>query len=112
MWQIHKWGYGVQLCVAGVRLKERTAYHRLASVYYNLQQYEMAEDLYLKSVSFCPAVMQHPLEVRYFTQLYCRLGNLTLHKLKVQGEMYTRLWYITELPHHIQSVHDTLDFLW
>ncbi|CAM9326308.1 unnamed protein product [Lampetra planeri] len=66
----------------GVRLNERTAYHRLASVYYNLQQYEMAENYYIKSVSFCPLVVQHPLEARYYTQLYCRLGNLTLHKLK------------------------------
>lgn len=63
---------------------ERTAYHRLATVYYSLQQYEMAENYYLKSLSLCPPVMQHPREARYYTKIYCRLGNLTLHKLKVQ----------------------------
>ncbi|XP_034070856.1 SH3 domain and tetratricopeptide repeat-containing protein 2 isoform X2 [Gymnodraco acuticeps] len=66
----------------GVHLHERTAYHRLATVYYSLQQYEMAENYYLKSLSFCPPVMQDPKEARYFTNIYCRLGNLTLHKLK------------------------------
>ncbi|KAK2849389.1 hypothetical protein Q5P01_009223 [Channa striata] len=66
----------------GVRVNERTAFHRLGSVYYNLQQYEMAENYYLKSLSMCPPVLQHPLEARYYTKIYCRLGNLTLHKLK------------------------------
>ncbi|KAF3693690.1 SH3 domain and tetratricopeptide repeat-containing protein 2 [Channa argus] len=66
----------------GVRVNERAALHRLASVYYNLQQYEMAENYYLKSLSLCPPVLQHPLEARYYTKVYCRLGNLTLHKLK------------------------------
>ncbi|XP_051903811.1 SH3 domain and tetratricopeptide repeat-containing protein 2 isoform X2 [Hippocampus zosterae] len=66
----------------GVHINERTAYHRLATVYYNLQHYEMAENYYLKSLSLCPPVMQHPKEARYYTQVYCRLGNLTLHKLK------------------------------
>lgn len=67
----------------GVATNERTAYHRLATVYYNLQQYEMAENYYLKCLSFCPAVLQQPAEARYYTKLYCRLGNFTLHKLKV-----------------------------
>uniref|UniRef100_A0A671Z2U2 SH3 domain and tetratricopeptide repeats 2 n=1 Tax=Sparus aurata TaxID=8175 RepID=A0A671Z2U2_SPAAU len=66
----------------GVPANERTAYHRLATVYYSLQQYEMAENYYLKSLSLCPPVMQHPREARYYTKIYCRLGNLTLHKLK------------------------------
>ncbi|XP_031158385.1 SH3 domain and tetratricopeptide repeat-containing protein 2 isoform X2 [Sander lucioperca] len=65
-----------------VQLNERTAYHRLATVYYSLQQYEMAENYYLKSLSLCPPVLQDPMEARYYTKLYCRLGNLTLHKLK------------------------------
>lgn len=64
-------------------MNERTAYHRLATIYYSMQQYEMAENYYLKSLSLCPPVMQDPLEARYFTKVYCRLGNLTLHKLKV-----------------------------
>uniref|UniRef100_A0A8C9XGX8 SH3 domain and tetratricopeptide repeats 2 n=1 Tax=Sander lucioperca TaxID=283035 RepID=A0A8C9XGX8_SANLU len=69
---------------SAVQLNERTAYHRLATVYYSLQQYEMAENYYLKSLSLCPPVLQDPMEARYYTKLYCRLGNLTLHKLKVQ----------------------------
>lgn len=68
---------------AGVCVNERTAYHRLATIYYNLQQYEMAENYYLKSLSLCSPILQHPREARYFTKVYCRLGNLTLHKLKV-----------------------------
>lgn len=70
-------------CCPGVTTNERTAYHRLATVYYNLQQYEMAENYYLKCLSFCPAVLQQPAEARYYTKLYCRLGSFTLHKLKV-----------------------------
>uniref|UniRef100_A0A668ANX3 SH3 domain and tetratricopeptide repeats 2 n=1 Tax=Myripristis murdjan TaxID=586833 RepID=A0A668ANX3_9TELE len=66
----------------GVRVNERTAYHRLATVYYRLEQYEMAENYYLKSLSLCPPVLQHPMEARYYTKVYIRLGNLTLHKLK------------------------------
>ncbi|XP_026213423.1 SH3 domain and tetratricopeptide repeat-containing protein 2 isoform X2 [Anabas testudineus] len=66
----------------GVRVNERSAFHRLASVYYSLQQYEMAENYYLKSLSLCPPLLQHPMEARYYTKVYCRLGNLTLHKLK------------------------------
>lgn len=68
---------------AGVQMNERTAYHRLATIYYILQQYEMAENYYLKSLSLCPPVLQHPVEARYYTKVYGRLGNLTLHKLKV-----------------------------
>ncbi|XP_047441644.1 SH3 domain and tetratricopeptide repeat-containing protein 2 isoform X2 [Mugil cephalus] len=66
----------------GVRVNERTAYHRLATVYYSLQQYEMAENYYLKSLCLCPPVLEGPLEARYYTKVYCRLGNITLHKLK------------------------------
>ncbi|XP_076018862.1 SH3 domain and tetratricopeptide repeat-containing protein 2 isoform X2 [Genypterus blacodes] len=66
----------------GVRINERSAYHWLGTVYYSLRQYEMAENYYLKSLTLCPPVLQHPAEARYFTKVYCRLGNLTLHKLK------------------------------
>lgn len=66
-------------------MNERTAYHRLATIYYRLQQYEMAENYYLKSLSFCSPVLQHPAEAHYYTRVYCRLGNLTLHQLKVRG---------------------------
>ncbi|XP_074530772.1 SH3 domain and tetratricopeptide repeat-containing protein 2 isoform X1 [Halichoeres trimaculatus] len=66
----------------GVKVNERTAYHRLATIYYKMQQYEMAENYYLKSLSLCPPILQHPTEARFYTKVYCRLGNLTLHKLK------------------------------
>lgn len=69
----------------GVSVNERSAYHRLATIYYSLEQYEMAENYYLKSLSLSPPVLQHPMEARYYTKVYCRLGNFTLHKLKVQG---------------------------
>uniref|UniRef100_A0A674E3M1 SH3 domain and tetratricopeptide repeats 2 n=1 Tax=Salmo trutta TaxID=8032 RepID=A0A674E3M1_SALTR len=69
----------------GVCVNERAAYHRLATVYYSLEQYEMTENYYLKSLSLSPAVLQHPLEARYYTKLYCRLGDMTLHKLKVKA---------------------------
>uniref|UniRef100_A0A6Q2WWG6 SH3 domain-containing protein n=1 Tax=Esox lucius TaxID=8010 RepID=A0A6Q2WWG6_ESOLU len=67
----------------GVRVNEWVAYHRLATVYHSLEQYEMAEHHYLKALFLSPAVQQHPLEARYYTKVYCRLGDLTLHKLKV-----------------------------
>lgn len=65
-----------------VRMNERTTYHRLATVYYRLEQFEMAENYYLKALSFSPPFIEHPLEARYYTKVYCRLGNLTLYKLK------------------------------
>lgn len=94
-----EWKQGVQKCIhsysivalvtpllfsSGVCVNERTAFHRLASVYYSLRQYELAENYYLKSLSLCPPVLQHPMEARYYAKVYCRLGNLTLHKIKVQ----------------------------
>ncbi|XP_017288539.1 SH3 domain and tetratricopeptide repeat-containing protein 2 isoform X2 [Kryptolebias marmoratus] len=66
----------------GVRENERSTYHRLATIYYNLQQFEMAENYYLKSLSLCPPILQHPRETQYYSKLYCRLGNLTLYELK------------------------------
>ncbi|KAJ8014879.1 hypothetical protein DPEC_G00020350 [Dallia pectoralis] len=66
----------------GVRMNEWVSYHRLATVYHSLEQYEMAEHHYLKALILSPPVLQHPLEARYYTKVYCRLGDLTLHKLK------------------------------
>ncbi|KAG5853482.1 hypothetical protein ANANG_G00073920 [Anguilla anguilla] len=66
----------------GDRLKERTAFHRLATVYYSLQQFELAENYYLKSLSLSPALLELPSEAQYYVKVYCRLGDLTLHKLK------------------------------
>ncbi|CAL8271145.1 unnamed protein product [Boreogadus saida] len=67
----------------GVSVNERTAYHRLATVYYRLQRYELAENYYLKSLSLCPSPeVTHPVQARYFARVYTRLGDLTLHQLK------------------------------
>ncbi|XP_041120871.1 SH3 domain and tetratricopeptide repeat-containing protein 2-like isoform X1 [Polyodon spathula] len=71
----------VRLSVStGDQMKERIAFHRLASVHYSLQQYEMAENYYLKALSLSP--LQCVKEARYFVKVYCRLGDITLHKLE------------------------------
>lgn len=93
-------------CRSGVTTNERTAYHRLATIYYNLQQYEMAENYYLTSLSFCPAVLQQPAEARYYTKLYCRLGNFTLHKLKVDERTHSQgtTAQLTQRTTHVMKV--------
>uniref|UniRef100_A0A8C5CWZ6 SH3 domain and tetratricopeptide repeats 2 n=1 Tax=Gadus morhua TaxID=8049 RepID=A0A8C5CWZ6_GADMO len=87
--------------IARVTVNERTAYHRLATVYYRLQQYELAENYYLKSLSLCPSPeVMHPIQARYFTRVYTRLGDLTLYQLKVyspSGCTSTRA-YLTHAP--------------
>lgn len=60
------------------------AFHRLATVYYSLHMYEMAEDCYLKTLSLCPAWLQSPKEALYYAKVYCRLGRLTFYQLKVR----------------------------
>ncbi|KYO20173.1 SH3 domain and tetratricopeptide repeat-containing protein 2 isoform B [Alligator mississippiensis] len=66
----------------GDQLQELVAFHRLASVYYFLQMYEMAEDCYLKTLALCSPMLQCAEEAMYYSKIYCHLGNLTLHKLK------------------------------
>ncbi|XP_060783653.1 SH3 domain and tetratricopeptide repeat-containing protein 2 isoform X3 [Neoarius graeffei] len=66
----------------GVCLNERVSYHRLASIYFTLEQYEMAENYYLKALSLCPTALEHKEEARYYVKVYCRLADLTLHKIK------------------------------
>ncbi|TSQ81051.1 SH3 domain and tetratricopeptide repeat-containing protein 2 [Bagarius yarrelli] len=68
--------------LTGVHLNERVSYHRLASIYFTLEQYEMAENYYLKSLSLCPTALEHAEEARYYVKVYCRLADLTLHKIK------------------------------
>lgn len=67
----------------GVRLNERVSYHRLASIYFTLEHYEMAENYYLKTLSLSPTTLEHAEEARYYIKVYCRLADLTLHKIKV-----------------------------
>ncbi|NXM70975.1 S3TC2 protein, partial [Serilophus lunatus] len=66
----------------GDQLQELVAFHRLASVYYFLHMYEMAEDCYLKTLAMRPPLLQSSGEALYYCKVYCHLGNLTLHKLK------------------------------
>ncbi|NXV11423.1 S3TC2 protein, partial [Cepphus grylle] len=66
----------------GDQLQELVAFHRLATVYYFLHMYEMAEDCYLKTLALRPPLLQCSGEALYYCKVYCHLGNLTLHKLK------------------------------
>ncbi|NXS77096.1 S3TC2 protein, partial [Pandion haliaetus] len=66
----------------GDQLQELVAFHRLATVYYFLHMYEMAEDCYLKTLALRPPLLQCSEEALYYCKVYCHLGNLTLHKLK------------------------------
>uniref|UniRef100_A0A8B9F4C5 SH3 domain and tetratricopeptide repeats 2 n=1 Tax=Amazona collaria TaxID=241587 RepID=A0A8B9F4C5_9PSIT len=67
----------------GDQLQELVAFHRLATVYYFLHMYEMAEDCYLKTLALHPPLLQCSGEALYYCKVYCHLGNLTLNKLKV-----------------------------
>uniref|UniRef100_A0A8B9PX44 SH3 domain and tetratricopeptide repeats 2 n=1 Tax=Apteryx owenii TaxID=8824 RepID=A0A8B9PX44_APTOW len=69
----------------GDQLQELVAFHRLATVYYFLQMYEMAEDCYLKTLALHSPLLQCTGEALYYSKVYCHLGNLTLHKLKVRN---------------------------
>ncbi|XP_078406806.1 SH3 domain and tetratricopeptide repeat-containing protein 2-like isoform X1 [Cetorhinus maximus] len=66
----------------GSQLKEQIAFYRLATVYYLYQQYEMAENYYLKALSFSSHPLQSAKEAAYYMKVYFRLGDITLHKLK------------------------------
>ncbi|KAM4875436.1 SH3 domain and tetratricopeptide repeat-containing protein 2 isoform 1-T1 [Thomomys bottae] len=66
----------------GDQKQKLVAFHRLATVYYSLNMYEMAEDCYLKTLSLCPPCMQSPKEALYYAKVYYRLGQLTFYQLK------------------------------
>ncbi|KAM6222371.1 SH3 domain and tetratricopeptide repeat-containing protein 2 [Rhynchocyon petersi] len=68
--------------LTGDRRQKLVAFHRLATVYYTLHMYEMAEDCYLKTLSLCPPWLQSPKEARYYAKVYYRLGHLTFYQLK------------------------------
>ncbi|NXA03279.1 S3TC2 protein, partial [Sapayoa aenigma] len=73
----------------GDHLQELVAFHRLATVYYFLHMYEMAEDCYLKTLAMRPPLLQSSEEALYYCKVYCHLGNLTLHKLKDEQDAAT-----------------------
>ncbi|XP_036900860.1 SH3 domain and tetratricopeptide repeat-containing protein 2 isoform X1 [Sturnira hondurensis] len=78
--------------VTGDQKQELVAFHRLATVYYSLQMYEMAEDCYLRTLSLCPAWLQSPKEALYYAKVYDRLGRLTFHQLKDAHDATEYFW--------------------
>ncbi|NXP11074.1 S3TC2 protein, partial [Thinocorus orbignyianus] len=73
----------------GDQLQELVAFHRLATVYYFLHMYEMAEDCYLKTLALRPPLLQCSGEALYYCKVYCHLGNLTMNKLKDEQDAAT-----------------------
>lgn len=68
----------------GVHLNERVAYHRLASLYHCLKQYELAEHYYLKTLTQCPTPLQFDEETLYYVKVYRALGDILFYDLKVK----------------------------
>ncbi|XP_028657562.2 LOW QUALITY PROTEIN: SH3 domain and tetratricopeptide repeat-containing protein 1 [Erpetoichthys calabaricus] len=66
----------------GDHLNERVSYHRLASVYYLLDQFELTEHYYLKALSLCSSPLQFDEEALYYVKVYQILGDITFYKLK------------------------------
>ncbi|NXY79652.1 S3TC2 protein, partial [Glareola pratincola] len=66
----------------GDRFQELVAFHSLATVYYLLHMYKMAEGCYLKMLALRPPLMQSSREALYYCNMYCHLGILTMYKLK------------------------------
>ncbi|XP_032400309.1 SH3 domain and tetratricopeptide repeat-containing protein 1 [Etheostoma spectabile] len=66
----------------GESLNERVAYHRLASLYHSLDQYELAEHHYLKTLTLCPTTLQFDEETLYYVRVYQTLGDIIFNDLK------------------------------
>ncbi|XP_044041092.1 SH3 domain and tetratricopeptide repeat-containing protein 1 isoform X2 [Siniperca chuatsi] len=66
----------------GERLNERVAYHRLASLYHSLDQYELAEHYYLKTLTLCPTPLLFDEETLYYVRVYQTLGDIIFYDLK------------------------------
>ncbi|XP_059932700.1 SH3 domain and tetratricopeptide repeat-containing protein 1 [Gadus macrocephalus] len=64
------------------RLSERVAYHRLATIYQHLGQWELAEHHYLKALALCPAPLQFDEETLYYARVYQTLGDIIFYDLK------------------------------
>ncbi|KAM9836543.1 SH3 domain and tetratricopeptide repeat-containing protein 1 [Aulostomus maculatus] len=63
-------------------LNERVAYHRMASLYHCLHQYELAEHYYLKTLTLCPTPLQFDEEALYYARVYQTLGDIIFNDLK------------------------------
>ncbi|XP_058250762.1 SH3 domain and tetratricopeptide repeat-containing protein 1 [Hemibagrus wyckioides] len=64
------------------RLNERVAFHRLATLYHCLSQFELAEHYFLKALSLCPSPLQFDEEALYYVKVYQTLGDIIFHDLK------------------------------
>ncbi|XP_072543726.1 SH3 domain and tetratricopeptide repeat-containing protein 1 [Salminus brasiliensis] len=64
------------------RLNERVAYHRLATLYHCLSQFEMAEHHFLKALSLCSSPLQFDEEALYYVRVYQTLGDIIFYDLK------------------------------
>uniref|UniRef100_A0A8C7CRP5 SH3 domain and tetratricopeptide repeats 1 n=1 Tax=Oncorhynchus kisutch TaxID=8019 RepID=A0A8C7CRP5_ONCKI len=66
----------------GNRLNERVAFHRLATLYHCLGQFELAEHYYLKTLSLCPTPLEFDEETLYYVRVYQTLGDIIFYDLK------------------------------
>lgn len=66
----------------GDHLNERVAYHRLASLYHCLEQFELAEHFYLKTLALCPSPLQFDEETLYYVRVYQTLGDIIFYDVK------------------------------
>ncbi|XP_010751322.2 SH3 domain and tetratricopeptide repeat-containing protein 1 isoform X1 [Larimichthys crocea] len=66
----------------GEHLNKRVAYHRLASLYRCLDQYELAEHYYLKTLTLCPTPLLFDEETMYYVRVYQTLGDIIFYDLK------------------------------
>lgn len=62
------------------------AYHRLASLYQRLDQHELAEHYYLKTLSLCPTPLLFDEETMYYVRVYQTLGDIIFYDLKVRPQ--------------------------
>lgn len=65
-------------------LNERVAFHRLATLYHCLGQFELAEHHFLKALSLCPSPLQFDEEALYYVKVYQTLGDIIFYDLKVR----------------------------
>ncbi|XP_067293026.1 SH3 domain and tetratricopeptide repeat-containing protein 1 isoform X3 [Pseudorasbora parva] len=63
-------------------LNERVAFHRLATLYHCLGQFEMAEHHFLKALSMCPSPLQYDEEALYYVRVYQTLGDIIFYDVK------------------------------
>uniref|UniRef100_A0A3B5BCB0 SH3 domain and tetratricopeptide repeats 1 n=1 Tax=Stegastes partitus TaxID=144197 RepID=A0A3B5BCB0_9TELE len=91
----------------GERLNERVAYHRLASLYHFLEQHELAEHYYLKTLTLCPTPLQFDEETLYYVRVYQTLGDILFYDLKVRDGIFFSIFQIPKTMSIWQSLTDS-----